>query len=204
VNTKLSINRRIPAPGQALCGVAWDGTHLWHADAGTNVLYCLDSNDGRVLRTLDCPDVRTCTSVADGSLWQVAGRPKELRRLDRETGSVVGRLPLMSETVCGLEIVGDQFWTTLEEGVLMLCRLEDGAVERRFAAEPRIAGVTLAAGALWYTVDTPGLIVRVDPTTGGEIARHLFDGTPTGIGTDGRLLWCADHRAKELVALEVA
>jgi streptogramin lyase len=155
------------------------------------------------VRTLECPDVRTCTSFANGSLWQVAGRPKELCTLDPETGAVVRRLALMSEAACGVEVVGDRFWTTLEEGVLMLCRLGDGTVERRFDAEPRIAGVTLARGDVWYTVDTPGLIVRVDPNTGNERARYEFQGTPTGIGWDGQLLWCADHQAKELVALEV-
>jgi peptide/nickel transport system substrate-binding protein len=199
----LPVSRRIPAPGRQLCGVAWDGKHLWHADAGTSLLYCLDADDGAILRTLECPDIRTCTSFANGLLWQVAGRPKEVRAIDPDTGTTISRLALVSETACGIEVVDDRFWTTLEEGVLMLRRLDDGEVERRFDAEPRIAGVTLARGSVWYTVDTPGLIVRVDPGTGGEIDRYEFTGTPTGLGWDGQLLWCADHEARELVALEV-
>jgi hypothetical protein len=43
---RLAVERTIPAPGEKLCGLAWDGRHLWHADAGTSVLYCLDPEDG--------------------------------------------------------------------------------------------------------------------------------------------------------------
>jgi hypothetical protein len=67
----------------------------------------------------------------------------------------------------------------------MLCRLDDGAVEREFPAEQRIAGVTLARGDVWYTVDDPGLIVLADPETGKEVGRYDFAGTPTGLGWDG-------------------
>jgi hypothetical protein len=46
--------------------------------------------------------------------------------------------------------------------------------------------------------------VLVDLSTGTETARYEFDGTPTGIGSDGRLLWCPDNEAKPLVRLEAA
>jgi hypothetical protein len=70
--------RELPAPGRHLCGLAWDGEALWYSDAGTETIYRLDPTDGRVLRELPCPAVRTCLSW-DGRLWQVAGRPKALR-----------------------------------------------------------------------------------------------------------------------------
>ena len=142
------------------------------------------------------PDIRTCTSFAHAQLWQVAGRPKELRALDPTTGDVVTRVRLASETACGMEVVGDRFWTTLEECVLRLCRLRDGGIEREFAAQPHIAGVTLGLGDVWYPVDDPGLVVRADPETGSEVDRYDFAGTPTGLGWDGSRLWCADHAAR--------
>src|ERR671934_1387157 len=130
----------IPAPGRNLCGLAWDGSHLWHADAGTSLLYCLDPQSGTVMRTLEVRDVRTCTDYAGGMLWQIAGRPKTLCELDPELGAVRRAIPLRSETICGLQLVGDHFWTTEEEGTLLWCRLEDAAVERELQAVPRIAG----------------------------------------------------------------
>jgi streptogramin lyase len=190
----------IPAPGRNLCGLAWDGSHLWHADAGTSLLYCLDPQSGTVMRTLEVRDVRTCTDYADGMLWQIAGRPKTLCELDPETGAVRRAIPLRSETICGLQLVGDHFWTTEEEGRLLWCRLEDAAVERELQAVPRIAGVASALDSLWYTVDEAGLIVRVAATDGQEVARYSVGGTPTGIGWDGERLWYADQAAKRLVA----
>jgi sugar lactone lactonase YvrE len=101
---QLVAERELPAPGRHLYGIAWDGARIWHADAGTERLYCIDPSDGSVKRTLAC------------------------------------------------------------------------------------------------TVDELGLIVRVSPETGEEIARHPVGGTPTGIGWDGERLWYADHEARALVA----
>ena len=201
MNGTLQRAHAIPAPGEHLCGIAWDGECLWHADAGTSLLYRLDAVDGRIVRTLACPDVRTCTSFADALLWQVAGRPKSVRCLDPDSGNVVREIPLRSETACGLEVGQDHFWTTFEEGSLALCRLSDGAIEREFAAEPRIAGVTGLFGDLWYAVDEPGLIVRVAPDTGSEAGRYRIDGSPTGLSSDGHRLWYADFSSKQLVAV---
>jgi hypothetical protein len=38
----LSVERSYPALGSHLCGMAWDGHHLWYADAGPDRLSCLD------------------------------------------------------------------------------------------------------------------------------------------------------------------
>jgi sugar lactone lactonase YvrE len=153
------------------------------------------------VRTLACPEVRTCTDFANGLLWQIAGRPKTLRALDPASGDVVRDVPVRSETICGLQLEDEHFWTTEEEGRLLRCRLADGSVEEEYEALPRIAGVVRALGSLWYTVDKAGLIVRVDPVGGAEVARHEVAGTPTGIGWDGERLWYADNAARQLVAL---
>jgi hypothetical protein len=79
--SSLAVERELSAPGRNLCGIAWDGMHLWHGDAGAELLYRIDPERGDVARTLPCPDLRTCTDFADGLLWQVAGRPKALRAL---------------------------------------------------------------------------------------------------------------------------
>jgi outer membrane protein assembly factor BamB len=191
----------VPAPGERLCGVAWDGRHLWHSDAGTERIYCLDPGSGRVLRELACP-VRTCLAWDGRRLWQVAGRPKRLRCLDPEDGSTVRELPLESERACGVEIDGRRFWSTNDEGWLELRSLADGALLRTHRADPRIAGVTVARGLVWYAVDERSLLVAVDRDTGEERQRHRVEGTPTGLTFDGDRLWYADLAGRRLVAVD--
>jgi hypothetical protein len=55
----LSVERSYPALGSRLCGTAWDGHHLWYADAGTDRLTCLDVHTGTVLQEVVCPETRT-------------------------------------------------------------------------------------------------------------------------------------------------
>ncbi len=75
----LAVERSYPALERHLCGMAWDGHHLWYADAGTDRLYCLDAHTGTVLQEVVCPEVRTgLTSEA----------PRCGRWLDTPGGSV--------------------------------------------------------------------------------------------------------------------
>jgi outer membrane protein assembly factor BamB len=177
----LEVIRSFPAPGEQLCGLAWDGQHIWHSDAGEERIYCFDPQDGTMLRSFGCPSVRTCLAWDGSGLWQVAGRPKRLKCLDPADGYVRRELELGSETACGIEIDGGTFWLTDEEGRIELRSLDDGGVLREVAAIPRIAGITLADGVLWYAVDHLSLLVAVDPETGVERARREVMGIPTGL-----------------------
>jgi hypothetical protein len=192
-----------PAPGEHLCGLAWDGEHLWHSDAGTERIYCF-TRDGTLVRELACPDVRTCLSWDGRHLWQVAGRPKRLRCLDAADGAIVRVVEIDSERACGIEIDHDAYWLTYEgEGRIELRSLEDNRVIRSFGAEPRIAGIALADGTLWYAADQLGVLVAVDPATGDERERRSVGGTPTGLTWDGERLWYADFAGRRIVALGI-
>ena len=198
---RLEVDCAFPVPGEKLCGLAWDGHHLWHSDAGEERIYCFDPQDGNILRSFGCPNVRTCLAWDGTSLWQVAGQPKRLKCLDPADGYVRRELELGSEAACGVEIDGGAFWLTHEEGRIELRSLDDGQVLREFDALPRIAGITLADGVLWYAVDHLSLLVAVDPETGEERVRHEVDGIPTGLTWDGTRLWYADIAERRIVGV---
>src|SRR6266566_4071279 len=94
----LSVERSYPALGSHVCGIAWDGYHLWHADAGTDRLYCLDVHTGTILREVACPEVRTGLTYDGTSLWQMAGHPSgsvsSIQPMDRSCGKLAwGNMP---------------------------------------------------------------------------------------------------------------
>jgi hypothetical protein len=198
---RLEAVREFPAPGERLCGLAWDGQHLWHSDAGEERIYCFDPRGGTIVRSFRCPHVRTCLAWDGASLWQVAGKPKRLKCLDPADGYVRRELELGSEAACGVEIDGGTFWLTHEEGRIELRSLDDGRVLRELDALPRIAGITLAGGVLWYAVDHLSLLVAVDPETGRERVRCEVAGIPTGLTWDGTHLWYADIGERRIAAV---
>src|SRR2546421_12301044 len=82
----LAVERSYPAQGSHLCGMAWDGHHLWYADAGTDRLYCLDAHTGTLLQEVVCPELRAGLTSDGTSLWQMAGYPKRIRVIDPADG----------------------------------------------------------------------------------------------------------------------
>jgi hypothetical protein len=42
----LLVERSYPAQGSHLCGMTWDGHHLWYADAGTEKILAMSSAEG--------------------------------------------------------------------------------------------------------------------------------------------------------------
>ncbi|MEJ2562537.1 MAG: hypothetical protein P8Z42_07590 [Anaerolineales bacterium] len=87
----LALEHTIPSPGKHLCGLAWDGRHLWHSDGDTHTIYQLDPNSGRIDRKLACPDVRTSLCCESGFLWQIAGI---LAAVDIHSGEEIARFEL--------------------------------------------------------------------------------------------------------------
>jgi outer membrane protein assembly factor BamB len=190
----------VPARGEHLCGVAWDGSHIWHSDAGDERISCLDPEDGRVLRELACP-VRTGLAWDGRRLWLLGGQPARLLCIDPESGSTVRELPLDSERAAGVEIDGRRFWSADVEGRLELRALADGSLLRSFRADEGIVAVAVARGVVWYALDDQGLLVAVDRETGEELERHRVEGTPAGLTFDGVRLWYADSAGRRIVAL---
>jgi glutamine cyclotransferase len=101
--------------------------------------------------------------------------------------------------VAGVEVQGDEVWVGLErKGRLQRRRLHSCEIIRDFEAEPRIAGIAVAGGSLFYCEFDQGLLVEVDPGTGVELARYRLEGNPTGLTWDGSHFWYNDYTGKKI------
>jgi len=198
------MEHRIPAPGTHLCGLAWDGTTLWHSDAGTATIYALDPQTGTVRFSLRCPGVRTDLTWAGELLVQVIDTPKRLCYL-RPTGGVAGFQPVEPPTtvLCGLEASGDQLWLGYEvPPTIQLRDLETLTVQRELPVEGRIAGLTCLPNLVIYADHENSLIRSVDAISGEIVGRLKVSGSPTGLTWDGSRLWYCDYDSHEICAIE--
>jgi hypothetical protein len=59
----------IQSPGKHLCGLVWDGKHIWHSDGLTDLIYCIDPITGNVIHQIECEDVRTDLAFDGKNLW---------------------------------------------------------------------------------------------------------------------------------------
>lgn len=192
------------APGPSPCGLAWDGTLLWHSDQESETIYALDRRSGDVVSTVRCPEARTGLAFDGQYLWQVVGSPKRLRCLDRRAGTTIRELRIepATERACGLDVRDGWFWLGIEgeDARLERRRLRDGEIEVTLAVEPRIAGVTLAADELWYTEYQQQLLIRATGADGQRV-RYRLAAHPTGLTWDGARFWYADHPNRRICAV---
>lgn len=100
----------IPAPGRGGdSGLAWAEGSLWVGQYRDRKIYQIDPETGAIRRTIDSNRFVTGVTWVDGELWHGTweGDESELRRVDPQSGAVLGRLTMPSGTaVSGLESDG--------------------------------------------------------------------------------------------------
>jgi glutamine cyclotransferase len=100
----------IPAPGRGGdSGLAWAEGSLWVGQYRDRKIYQIDPETGAILRTIDSNRFVTGVTWVDGELWHGTweGDESELRRVDPQSGAVLGRLTMPTGTaVSGLESDG--------------------------------------------------------------------------------------------------
>jgi hypothetical protein len=198
----------LPAPGTYLCGLTWDGRHLWHSDQAAERIYAIDPADGAVVRTFACPPVRADLAYDGEVLCQIGGRPKRLVLVDPHTGEITGQRAILpaSGRVTGAELSPEGLWLVLRgPNTIQLRAYPELTVTREHVvpgAGP--SGLTYANGLVVYGEFEPGLLHAVDAATGAHVATAQLQGRPTGITWDGERLWYCDFPARALRAVALA
>jgi glutamine cyclotransferase len=100
----------IPAPGRGGdSGLTWAEGSLWVGQYRDRKIYQIDPETGAIRRTVDSNRFVTGVTWVDGELWHGTweGDESELRRIDPQSGAVLGRLAMPGGTaVSGLESAG--------------------------------------------------------------------------------------------------
>ena len=88
----------IPAPGPNPQGVAWDGSHLWVADAETDSIYKINHLNGFIDYSFSSPGLEPRGLTYDGThLWNIDNNYRKIFKLNPENGSIINFIELPSE-----------------------------------------------------------------------------------------------------------
>jgi hypothetical protein len=198
--------RSVPAPAMYMCGLTWDGVHLWHSDQEAGKIWAIDPATGAVVRTLDCAWVRADLAYHDGLLCQVGGRPKRVVLVDPLTGRVAGHKQVLpaSGRLCGIEMGPEGMWMCLRgPSVVQLRDIETMTVQAEHPVDGAPSGLTYAGGVVVYGEFESGLVRAVDPTTGDVLDTVRIEGHPTGMTWDGEHVWYCDFAARACKAISL-
>lgn len=197
----------LPAPGEYMCGLTWAEGLLWHSDQGALQIYAIDPADGRVVTRFRCAWVRADLAFDGAVLCQIGGRPKRLVLVDRETGAVTGKLPVLPSNgrVTGAELGPEGMWMCLRNPMVVQLRDYPGLRVLREHPVPGASpsGLTYARGMVVYGEFEPGALHAIDAATGEHAGSVSLPGRPTGITWDGERLWYCDFPHRVLRTFEL-
>ncbi len=207
MNMRLEKVRSVPAPGEHLCGVAWDGHCLWHSDGTTNTIYQLDPTTGEVKAELSCDDVRTCLDFDGNNLWQIAGKPKRIRLIRPTDGLVLGEIAFNEDpdAMCALHVERDRYW--LGSKTIGMIEERDGRTHNLLGywqTDGSVHGLARVHDALWYTDYPARQLVGWDQNQNTAIARFDLPGHPTGLCRGaGDTFWYCDYTNRCLTQVKI-
>jgi hypothetical protein len=198
--------REVPIPDGGWFSLTWDGANLWSSDRASGCAVALSpGNGGEVKRVA----VANCGAVAwwDGALACVGGDPKELKKVDPETGEILQTISLASLVeVIGPEVVGDK--VLVGDGfngcVAIFDPSEPEKPRMQTLAGPGPACMAADGDAVWHADYWAPAIIKSD-LKGSLLdwGEKPFDGL-AGLAHDGEHLWALDNAKKRVCMVEKA
>ena len=208
---------KFPAPGSSPSGLAWDGTHLWLADDGTDTIYQLDPTDGRVLSSFKSPGSSPRGLVWDGkNLWHADNATRQVHRLDRATGTALSALDepatpanARRPELGGLTWDGRHLWCgTVDGWSSRMNEMDqaDGSTARFFFTKGYPRALATDGTFIWNATDNEGhrvgLVYKYRLSDGLFVSQFDTPGFyPAGLAWDGHYLWCVDRGTKTIYKL---
>ncbi|UCC29440.1 MAG: hypothetical protein JSU86_14705 [Phycisphaerales bacterium] len=205
------------SPGSSPCDLAWDGTHLWLADDGTDTIYKLDPSDGSVLSSFQSPGSQPRGMIWDGThLWHSDNGTRKLYKLDRATGVVLSAIdaPATHAVVRvpelgGLTWDGEHLWCgTVDGWSSRMNEIDpnDGSLQRFFFTKGYPRALATDGTFIWNATDNEGhrvgLVYKYNLSDGLYVSQFDTPGFyPTGLTWDGQDLWCVDRETQTIYKL---
>jgi class 3 adenylate cyclase/outer membrane protein assembly factor BamB len=161
---------------------------------------------------IDVVPVGTGPSTIDAdedSLWVANGLDRTIQRVDLGTGTAepaeggLPRGPTSITTGDGLVWVGTSLQS--EGSLTRIDPTQPNSAQTVDVGAP-VNGLAFGLGALWATDRDGSQLIRLDPTTGEEIATNaLPEGSePTGIAISADAVWVALHGSSQVASVDPA
>ncbi len=208
--------KKFDTPDNYPTGITFDGKNLWLADRGTDKIYCINPESGKVIRKIESPAYWPMGLAWDGEfLWNAdyRGRTDKVEdldgmifKIDPKDGTILKTLPAPSKSPKGLAWDGNYLWCVDDklDKVIQFSPV-DGTTIHSFkspAKDPK--GITFDGKYLWISDIFTDEIYMVDPKTGFVIVILDAPGRyPHGLTFQGNTLWAVDHEDDEISQLVI-
>uniref|UniRef100_UPI003216B412 transglutaminase domain-containing protein n=1 Tax=uncultured Draconibacterium sp. TaxID=1573823 RepID=UPI003216B412 len=210
------VKKSFKTPGTFPTGLCFDGKNLWLSDRGSDKIYCLNPDNGKVISEIESPAYWPMGLTWDGEyLWNADFRGRTNKSEDRDgmifkidpkDGTILKTLRAPSSSPMGLTWDGRYLWCVDDsKDKVIQFSPEDGATIRSFpspAKDPK--GMTFDGKYLWISDRIQNEIYMVDPSTGYVIVILDAPGPHSfGLAVHDNKLWNVDHEDNTIYEMTI-
>ena len=164
-----AVLKRIPLSGD-IQDITWDGEALWAVDYGSDRIYRLSPDDGRLLHEFSSPGDRPIGIAWDGSsLWH-SDENGRLYKLDPVTGSVQAEVAIsLGNGTTMLAWDGSHLWVSAFGESMTQYDINTWQLTRTLPSQAEGSkGIAWVDGALWNGGVYDDKLYLIDATPGGS------------------------------------
>ncbi|MCP3892360.1 MAG: hypothetical protein GY702_26320 [Desulfobulbaceae bacterium] len=181
-------------PGTDVTGLTYDGTHLWSASSGNNIIYQINTS-GVIQNSFGAPGTSAGGLAYDGSnIWLSDPILLRIYQLDPSDGSTVKQFDAPGEDATGLTFDGTYLWNSdynWSGSDQYIHKLDtDGNLDHTYISPgsgPQ--GLAFDGTFLWHADHSMDLIYQLD-MQGNVISSFASPASnPMGVTYDGTNLW---------------
>ncbi len=203
------VEKSFASPGSCPTGLTFDGKYLWNCDRKTDMIYKIDTKDGRALDSIPSPGYRPLGLTWDGKyLWNLDASEETyfIYQIDPKTGVALKTLWAPCDRPEGLAWDGEFLWIADDgENKIHQISTEDGTTINTIPSPSRNpCGLAYDGKYLWVSDRIADMIYMITPDRGDVI---LFFESPgkyaRGLAWDGKNLWNADYQTDEIYKIKI-
>ncbi|MDF3821440.1 hypothetical protein P3G55_16165 [Leptospira sp. 96542] len=181
-------------------GLAWDGVNFWYIDTNRRAIIKINEIGEQEIFNLGLANLRGISfDQREGKLLVVA--PKQILKLDPNTGGITDKIPLPLPNIAGIASVGNYYYLLdLESGKVQIYdQATSLLIGGFFTDRTRPRDICYGRESLWISDSSDNSVYRYDAKTGkitGSIKTNLK--SIRGVLLSGSKLWVVDREEKEL------
>jgi hypothetical protein len=195
---------QVPSPFNGILYSA-DGS-VWVASSEADLVSRIDAGS-RTLRgaAIKVGDFPADLALLRGELWVLNFGDRSLSRVDPSARQLKGEPVGLPGELGALAAGGGRLWALdCNKGIVYALDPRRGAVEirARLRNGEGLGDITFSAGSVWVSDWAAHVVVRLDLTTGGVIARLPAGDQPEKLAGAGRDIWVSDPGPGELLRID--
>ena len=192
--------------------LAIDGGQVW---IRSSALVHVDGETAEMLhelRDFACcePEASLSLTIGERTVWAPSGlgetsSPGLLNRVDPESGAILEPIRLErslppSDVAVGL----DSVWVAFPDGTIERRDPFRGDLLDEIDVAATLDAIVVAGASLWVLDQLASEVIRLDPDSGGEIARIPLTGSPRIMVADDRRVWVLDQSTSTVTPIAVS